>query len=126
MAKIQESVRSATVPAPSFAQAGEPPKAAASQAGGDFLIFDLRPKSRDPHQGNGSFIVTAAADAGLVDVHARRPAVFSADVAREWPDRQRPLMLLTSSLITRPSLPTHSSTSLSATRSTRLAMTGRR
>ena len=36
------------------------------------------------HEGDGFQIVTALADAGLVDVHDRRPVVFDAAHAREW------------------------------------------
>jgi putative SOS response-associated peptidase YedK len=36
--------------------------------------------------GAGFVIVTAAADEGLIDVHDRRPLVFSPAVARRWLD----------------------------------------
>lgn len=36
--------------------------------------------------GMGLVIVTATADAGLVDVHDRRPLVFAAEAARRWLD----------------------------------------
>jgi len=32
----------------------------------------------------GFLIVTAAADEGLLDIHDRRPIVFSPDAARQW------------------------------------------
>jgi putative SOS response-associated peptidase YedK len=37
----------------------------------------------EPHEGDGFVIVTAAADASLVDMHDRRPLVFAPDAARE-------------------------------------------
>jgi purine-binding chemotaxis protein CheW len=41
MEAIQEGARAVTASAPSSAQAGEQPQLAASQAGGEFLIFNL-------------------------------------------------------------------------------------
>jgi purine-binding chemotaxis protein CheW len=41
MEAIQDGARASTVLATSFAQAGEQPQVAASQAGGEFLIFNL-------------------------------------------------------------------------------------
>ena len=40
--------------------------------------------------GTGFVIVTAAAEAGLVDLHDRRPVVFSARDARAWMDNTLP------------------------------------
>jgi putative SOS response-associated peptidase YedK len=37
-------------------------------------------------EGMGLVIVTATADAGLIDVHDRRPLVFGPDAARRWLD----------------------------------------
>lgn len=48
-------------------------------------IASLRP-DRDPDSGCGFAIVTEAADAGMVDVHDRRPVVFSAADAALWLD----------------------------------------
>ena len=42
-------------------------------------------------EGMGLVIVTATADAGLVDVHDRRPLVFGPDAARRWLDPALPL-----------------------------------
>ncbi|HEY3599225.1 MAG TPA: SOS response-associated peptidase [Paraburkholderia sp.] len=41
--------------------------------------------------GMGFVIVTAPADAGLIDVHDRRPLAFARDAARRWLDRSLPL-----------------------------------
>ncbi|MDO9216705.1 MAG: SOS response-associated peptidase family protein [Lacisediminimonas sp.] len=41
---------------------------------------------RDPDRGCGLAIVTESADAGMVDVHDRRPVVFSAEDALLWLD----------------------------------------
>ena len=38
----------------------------------------------EPHDGDGFLIVTAASDQGMVDIHDRRPVVFSPEHAREW------------------------------------------
>jgi putative SOS response-associated peptidase YedK len=38
----------------------------------------------EPHEGDGFVIVTDASDAGMLDVHDRRPLVLSADEARMW------------------------------------------
>lgn len=38
-------------------------------------------------EGMGLVIVTATADAGLIDVHDRRPLVFAPDAARRWLDQ---------------------------------------
>ena len=41
-------------------------------------------------EGMGLVIVTASADAGLIDVHGRRPLAFSPDAARRWLDPDLP------------------------------------
>lgn len=41
-------------------------------------------------EGMGLVIVTATADAGLIDVHDRRPLVFAPDAARRWLDPALP------------------------------------
>lgn len=46
-------------------------------------LCSVAPES-ETRQDDGFMIVTAAADQGLVDVHDRRPVVFSADIASEW------------------------------------------
>lgn len=48
-------------------------------------ITSYRP-DREPVEGTGFVIVTAAAEEGLVDVHDRRPVVFSAEDAALWMD----------------------------------------
>ncbi|MDB5798298.1 MAG: hypothetical protein JWP36_2200 [Paucimonas sp.] len=48
-------------------------------------LANLRP-DRDPAKGSGFAIVTAAADAGMVDVHDRRPVVLDAADAALWLD----------------------------------------
>ena len=40
--------------------------------------------------GTGFVIVTEQSDAGMVDVHDRRPVVLAADDARSWMDNSRP------------------------------------
>jgi putative SOS response-associated peptidase YedK len=52
-------------------------------------ITNYRP-GKEIHEGTGFAIVTAAADAGLIDVHDRRPVVFSAEDARLWMDNSLP------------------------------------
>jgi putative SOS response-associated peptidase YedK len=42
-------------------------------------------------EGMGLVIVTASADAGLIDVHDRRPLAFAPDAARRWLDPALPL-----------------------------------
>ncbi|WP_144145834.1 SOS response-associated peptidase [Paraburkholderia sp. BCC1884] len=42
-------------------------------------------------EGMGLVIVTATADAGLIDVHDRRPLVFAPEAARRWLDPALPL-----------------------------------
>ena len=48
-------------------------------------IAGFRP-DRKPDRGDGFAIVTESADAGMVDVHDRRPVVFSAENALLWMD----------------------------------------
>lgn len=48
-------------------------------------ITNYRP-DKEPTEGTGFSIVTAAAEGGLVDVHDRRPVVFSAEDAALWMD----------------------------------------
>lgn len=50
-------------------------------------LTNVRP-GIEPRDGDGFVIVTAAADAGLVDVHDRRPVAFTAADAREWVDTE--------------------------------------
>ena len=38
----------------------------------------------EPHEGDGFVIITTASDQGMVDIHDRRPVVFSPEHAREW------------------------------------------
>ncbi|PBP76931.1 hypothetical protein CCL19_02905 [Pseudomonas syringae] len=38
----------------------------------------------EPHEGDGFVIVTSESDAGMVDIHDRRPVVLSPEDAREW------------------------------------------
>lgn len=52
-------------------------------------ITSYRP-DKDLAEGTGFVIVTAAADEGLVDVHDRRPVVFSAEDAEIWMDNHFP------------------------------------
>jgi putative SOS response-associated peptidase YedK len=52
-------------------------------------ITNVRPDRENP-EGSGFVIVTAAADAGMVDVHDRRPVVLAPDDARLWLDPDLP------------------------------------
>lgn len=38
----------------------------------------------EPHEGDGFVIITDASDAGMVDIHDRRPVVLGPEQAREW------------------------------------------
>ena len=38
----------------------------------------------EPHDGDSCVIITDASDAGMVDVHDRRPVVLGSEAAREW------------------------------------------
>jgi putative SOS response-associated peptidase YedK len=48
-------------------------------------ITNFMPYKEGP-PGSGFVIVTAAAEAGMVDVHDRRPVVFAPEDARLWMD----------------------------------------
>jgi putative SOS response-associated peptidase YedK len=52
-------------------------------------ITNVRPERENP-EGSGFVIVTAAADAGMVDIHDRRPVVLAPDDARLWLDPDLP------------------------------------
>lgn len=52
-------------------------------------ITSYRP-GKEEHEGTGFVIVTAAADGGMVDVHDRRPVVFTAEDATLWMDNSLP------------------------------------
>lgn len=52
-------------------------------------ITNHRP-GKEEHEGTGFVIVTAAADAGLIDLHDRRPVVFGAEDAELWMDNSLP------------------------------------
>ncbi|MCS3467374.1 putative SOS response-associated peptidase YedK [Pseudomonas sp. JUb42] len=41
----------------------------------------------EPHDGDGFVIITDASDAGMVDIHDRRPVVLGPEHAREWLER---------------------------------------
>lgn len=49
-------------------------------------IGQFRPATQEPREDDGFVIITAAADAGMIDIHDRRPLVLPPDVAREWID----------------------------------------
>lgn len=57
-------------------------------ASGEPLLFaaigQLPGADEEPGEGAGFVIITGAADAGLVDVHDRKPLVLSPDFARSW------------------------------------------
>lgn len=44
----------------------------------------------EPHEGDGFVIITDANDAGMVDIHERRPVVLSPADAREWLESDLP------------------------------------
>jgi putative SOS response-associated peptidase YedK len=52
-------------------------------------ITNVRPDRENP-EGSGFVIVTAAADAGMVDIHDRRPVVLAPEDARLWMDPDLP------------------------------------
>ena len=52
-------------------------------------ITNVRPDRENP-EGSGFVIVTAAADAGMVDIHDRRPVVLDAKDASLWLDPELP------------------------------------
>lgn len=45
---------------------------------------------QEPNEGDGFVIITAASDAGMVDIHDRRPLVLSPEHARAWIDPEVP------------------------------------
>lgn len=47
-------------------------------------IGQFRPTTHEPREDDGFVIITAASDAGIIDIHDRRPLVLPPDVAREW------------------------------------------
>lgn len=50
-------------------------------------IGQFRPRTQEPREDDGFvIIITAASDAGMIDIHDRRPLALSPDVAREWID----------------------------------------
>jgi putative SOS response-associated peptidase YedK len=51
-------------------------------------IGHFGPADQPPQEDSGFVIITAAADAGMVDIHDRRPLVLPPAVAREWLDPQ--------------------------------------
>lgn len=44
----------------------------------------------EPDERDGFVIITAASDAGMLDIHDRRPLVLTPELAREWIDPQTP------------------------------------
>lgn len=44
----------------------------------------------EPDERDGFVIITAASDAGMLDIHDRRPLVLTPELAREWVDPQTP------------------------------------
>lgn len=44
----------------------------------------------EPDERDGFVIITAASDAGMLDIHDRRPLVLAPQLAREWVDPQTP------------------------------------
>lgn len=53
-------------------------------------LTNFRP-GKELHEGSGFVIITATAEGGMVDVHDRRPVVFSADDAQLWLDAALPV-----------------------------------
>ncbi|WP_447887231.1 SOS response-associated peptidase family protein [Serratia fonticola] len=49
-------------------------------------ISNFHPDRLEPDDDEGFVIVTAAADAGLMDIHDRRPLVMTLEASREWLD----------------------------------------
>lgn len=49
-------------------------------------IGQFRPANQEPREDDGFVIITAASDAGMIDIHDRRPLALPPDVAREWID----------------------------------------
>jgi len=54
-------------------------------------IGHFRPADQAPQDDDGFVIITAASDAGMVDIHDRRPLVLPPAVAREWLDPELPM-----------------------------------
>lgn len=52
-------------------------------------LGQVRP-SLEPDERDGFVIITAASDAGMLDIHDRRPLVLTPELAREWVDPQTP------------------------------------
>lgn len=48
-------------------------------------LAQVRP-GLEPSERDGFVIITAASDAGMLDIHDRRPVVLTAELAREWVD----------------------------------------
>uniref|UniRef100_A0A7C2BB96 Abasic site processing protein n=1 Tax=Pseudomonas graminis TaxID=158627 RepID=A0A7C2BB96_9PSED len=48
----------------------------------------------EPDERDGFVIITAASDAGMLDIHDRRPLVLTPELAREWVDPQTPVSRL--------------------------------
>lgn len=44
----------------------------------------------EPHEDDGFVVITAASDAGMLDIHDRRPVVLTPEMAREWIDTDLP------------------------------------
>ncbi|WP_288357077.1 SOS response-associated peptidase family protein [uncultured Pseudomonas sp.] len=49
-------------------------------------IGQFRPVNQEPREDDGFVVITAASDAGMIDIHDRRPLVLTPDIAREWID----------------------------------------
>lgn len=49
-------------------------------------IGQFRPPTQESREDDGFVIITATSDAGMIDIHDRRPLVLPPDVAREWID----------------------------------------
>jgi putative SOS response-associated peptidase YedK len=63
-------------------------------ASGEALFFAALAEVRageKPDERDGFVIVTDTADAGLVDIHDRKPLVLTSEVAREWLDPATPI-----------------------------------
>ncbi|AKF53343.1 Uncharacterized protein ALO42_02594 [Pseudomonas syringae pv. atrofaciens] len=53
-----------------------------------FAAFAQVHSGVEPHEGDGFVIITSASDAGMVDIHDRRPVVLTAEDARAWLDSE--------------------------------------
>lgn len=49
-------------------------------------IGQFRPANQEPREDDGLVVIIAASDAGMIDIHDRRPLVIPPDIAREWID----------------------------------------